>query len=142
MGEKNFFVKFRLVSPFLTTHRKIDDLIVTMAQRGVSPSQICQNLRDKHGLLSLNAASINNNKLVRLLKCKGLMPALPEYLHAMCIKLKTMKNYMAKNNNDHHIRFYYINQMCKTIRAVRHGKKTQIIAPNFALQDYINELQV
>lgn len=58
------------------TPKSIADLIVTMAKKGMSPSQIGVNIRDKEAVPSIKL--LTGQKIVRLLKKHGTYIAIQE----------------------------------------------------------------
>ena len=61
--------KRRCVKWVVHTPRSISDLIVTMAKKGMSPSQIGVTIRDKEAVPSIKL--LTGQKIVRLLKKNG-----------------------------------------------------------------------
>lgn len=61
--------KRRCAKWVLHTPKTISELIVTMARKGMSPSQIGQTIRDKEAVPSIKL--LTGQKIVRLLKKNG-----------------------------------------------------------------------
>merc|ERR1712098_935115 len=58
------------------TSDEVKDQIYKLAKKGLTPSQIGVILRDSHGVAQVRF--ITGNKILRILKGKGMAPALPE----------------------------------------------------------------
>merc|ERR1739842_208274 len=60
-----------------------------LAKKGLTPSQIGVILRDSHGVVQVRY--VTGNKILRILKAKGLAPSLPEDLHCLIKKAVAVK---------------------------------------------------
>merc|ERR1712029_1277292 len=58
---------------------EVKDQIYKLAKKGLTPSQIGVMLRDSHGVAQVRF--VTGNKILRVLKAKGLAPDLPEDLY-------------------------------------------------------------
>merc|ERR1711874_968177 len=57
----------------------VEDQIDKLAKKGMTPSQIGAILRDSHGVAQVRF--VTGNKILRILKAKGLAPDLPEDIY-------------------------------------------------------------
>merc|ERR1711884_347294 len=71
------------------TSDEVKDQIYKLAKKGLTPSQIGVILRDSHGVAQVRF--ITGNKILRILKGKGMAPALPEDVYYLNRKDKDGK---------------------------------------------------
>jgi small subunit ribosomal protein S13e len=81
------------------TPRSISELIVTMAKKGMSPSQIGVAIRDKEAIPSIKL--LTGQKIVRLLKKNGknlvtigAAPEIPEDIYCLIKKAVNIRKHM------------------------------------------------
>jgi len=82
------------------TPRSITDLIVTMAKKGMSPSQIGVAIRDREAVPSIKL--LTGQKIVRLLKKNGMnillnlgcAPEIPEDIYCLIKKAVNIRRHM------------------------------------------------
>ena len=74
------------------TPRSITDLIVTMAKKGLSPSQIGVTIRDKEAVPSIKL--LTGQKIVRLLKKNGCAPEIPEDIYCLIKKAVNIRRHL------------------------------------------------
>ncbi|OZC06288.1 ribosomal S13/S15 domain protein, partial [Onchocerca flexuosa] len=58
---------------------EVQEQITRLAKKGLRPSQIGVILRDSHGVAQVRR--VTGNKIVRILKSKGMAPEIPEDLY-------------------------------------------------------------
>merc|ERR1711872_508254 len=63
---------------------EVKEQIFKLAKKGLTPSQIGVILRDSRGVAQVRF--VTGNKILRILKAKGLAPALPEDLYCLIKK--------------------------------------------------------
>merc|ERR1712154_2757 len=64
----------------------------TLAKKGLTPSQIGVILRDSHGVAQVRF--VTGNKILRILKRKGLAPDLPEDIYFLIKKAVSIRKHM------------------------------------------------
>merc|ERR1711862_152459 len=89
-----------------TTADEVGELICKNAKKGMTPSQFGVVLRDSHGVAQVN--SLTGNKILRILKAKGLAPSLPEDLYQLIKKAVSVRKHMEKNRQDKDSKFRLI----------------------------------
>uniref|UniRef100_A0A8C5VJQ0 Small ribosomal subunit protein uS15 n=1 Tax=Microcebus murinus TaxID=30608 RepID=A0A8C5VJQ0_MICMU len=72
--------------------------IYKLAKKGLTPSQIGVILRDSHGVAQVRF--VTGNKILRILKSKGLAPDLPEDLYYLIKKAVAVQKYLERNRKD------------------------------------------
>uniref|UniRef100_A0A2K6DBQ8 Small ribosomal subunit protein uS15 n=1 Tax=Macaca nemestrina TaxID=9545 RepID=A0A2K6DBQ8_MACNE len=90
-------------SAFVPTWLKLtsDDVkeqIYKLAKKGLAPSQIGVILRDSHGVAQVRF--VTGNKILRILKSKGLAPDLPEDLYHLIKKAVAVRKHLEGNRKD------------------------------------------
>ena len=78
-----------------------DDLkeqIYKLAKKGLTPSQIGVILRYSHGVAQV--PFVTGNKILRILKSKGLGPDLPEDLYHLMKKVVAVQKHLERNRKD------------------------------------------
>merc|ERR1711909_142334 len=72
------------------TSDEVKDQIFKLAKKGLTPSQIGVILRDSHGVAQVRF--ITGNKILRILKSKGMAPQLPEDCYHLIKKAVSIRN--------------------------------------------------
>ena len=67
------------------TSEDVKDQIFKLSKKGLTPSQIGVILRDSHGVAQVRF--VTGNKILRILKSKGLAPDLPEDIYYLVSKM-------------------------------------------------------
>ncbi|EHB09887.1 40S ribosomal protein S13 [Heterocephalus glaber] len=86
-----------------------DDLkeqIYKLAKKGLSPSQIGVILRDSQGVAQVHF--VTGNKILRILKSKGLAPDLPEDLYCLIKKAIALRKHLERNRKDKGAKFHLL----------------------------------
>uniref|UniRef100_A0A2K6R3Y8 Small ribosomal subunit protein uS15 n=1 Tax=Rhinopithecus roxellana TaxID=61622 RepID=A0A2K6R3Y8_RHIRO len=94
------------------------DDIYKLAKKGLTPSQIGVILRDSHGVAQVRF--VTGNKILRILKSKGLAPDLPEDLYHL------IKKAVARNRKDKDAKFRLI-----LIESRIHHLTKRVLPPNW-----------
>ena len=74
------------------TPKSITELIVAMAKKGASPSQIGVVIRDKEGVPSTKL--LTGQKIVRILKKNGCAPQIPEDIYCLIRKAISIRKHL------------------------------------------------
>ena len=78
------------------TSDNVKEQIFKLAKKGLSPSQIGVILRDSHGVAQVRF--VTGNKILRVLKAKGLAPDLPEDLYHMIKRAVAIRKHLERNS--------------------------------------------
>merc|ERR1712183_1263470 len=81
-----------------TTSDEVKDQIYKLAKKGLTPSQIGVILRDSHGVAQVRF--ITGNKILRILKGKGMAPELPEDCYYLIKKAVSIRKHLERNRKD------------------------------------------
>ncbi|PVD33282.1 hypothetical protein C0Q70_04535 [Pomacea canaliculata] len=84
----------------------VQDQIFKFAKKGLTPSQIGVLLRDSHGVAQVR--HVTGNKILRILKAKGLAPDLPEDLYSLIKKAVNIRKHLERNRKDKDAKFRLI----------------------------------
>ncbi|KAL4664059.1 hypothetical protein H8957_013296 [Semnopithecus entellus] len=76
----------------------VKEQIYKLAKKGLTPSQIGVILRDSHGVAQVRF--VTGNKILRILKSKGLAPDLPEDLYYLIKKAVAVRKHLERNRKD------------------------------------------
>merc|ERR1712212_1421373 len=110
----------------------VEDQIDKLAKKGLSPSQIGVILRDSHGVARVRF--ITGNKILRILKAKGLAPSLPEDLHCLIKKAVAVRKHLERNRKDRDSKFRLILIEARTHRLARYYKTKRVLPPTWRYQ--------
>merc|ERR1719167_1889793 len=105
------------------TPDEVKDQIFKLAEKGLTPSQIGVILRDSHGVAQVRF--VTGNKILRILKSKGLAPDLPEDLYCL------IKKHLERNRKDKDVKFRLILTESRIHRLARYYKTKRVLAPNW-----------
>jgi small subunit ribosomal protein S13e len=112
------------------TPRSITDLIVTMAKKGLSPSQIGVSIRDKEAVPSIKL--LTGQKIVRLLKKNGTLifysgcaPEIPEDIYCLIKKAVNIRRHLEKCRKDKDAKYRLILIESRIHRLGRYYRRTQ-----------------
>ncbi|KAI0990509.1 hypothetical protein GJ496_000253 [Pomphorhynchus laevis] len=114
------------------TSDDVTEQICQLARKGLSPSQIGVVLRDSHGVAQVRF--ITGNKILRILKSKGLAPTIPEDLYALIKKAVSMRKHLERNRKDKDSLFRLILVESRIHRLSRYYKTTKVIGPTWKYQ--------
>jgi len=113
----------------LYTADDVKDQIYKLAKKGLTPSKIGVRLRDSKGIA--NVGSLTGNKILRILKAKGLAPKIPEDLYHLIKKAVSVRKHIEKNRRDKDSKFRLILIESRIHRLARYYKKDQVLPPNW-----------
>jgi len=97
--------------------------ICKLAKKGMTPSQIGVTLRDSMGIPQVK--SVTGNKILRLLKLRGMGPDLPEDLYHLIKKAVSMRKHLEKNRKDKDSKFHLILVESRIHRLARYYRKNK-----------------
>merc|ERR1712168_106040 len=103
-----------------------------LAKKGLTPSQIGVILRDSHGVAQVRY--ITGNKILRILKAKGLAPSLPEDLHCLIKKAVAVRKHLERNRKDRDSKFRLILIEARIHRLARYYKTKRTLPPTWRYQ--------
>lgn len=113
----------RLPSWFKMKPSEVEDHIAKLAKKGQTPSQIGVTLRDSFGVAQIK--SVTGNKILRILKARGLAPELPEDLYHLIKKAVSIRKHLERNRKDKDSKFRLILVESRVHRLARYYKKTK-----------------
>ncbi|TRY97995.1 hypothetical protein DNTS_005325 [Danionella cerebrum] len=99
------------------TSDDVKEQIFKLAKKGLTPSQIGVILRDSHGVAQVRF--VTGNKILRILKSKGLAPDLPEDLYHLIKKAVAVRKHLERNRKS------------RIHRLARYYKTKRVLAPNW-----------
>merc|ERR1711923_660713 len=111
------------------TSDDVKDQIFKLAKKGLTPSQIGVILRDSHGVAQVRF--ITGNKILRILKSKGLAPDLPEDMYFLIKKAVTIRKHLERNRKDRDAKFRLILVESRIHRLARYYKLTGVLPPTW-----------
>lgn len=76
--------------------------IYKLAKEGLTPSQVGVILSDAHGVAQVRF--VTGNKILTILKSKGLAPNLPEDLYHLITKAVAVQKHLERNRKDMRMR--------------------------------------
>merc|ERR1712111_105089 len=85
------------------TSDEVKEQIFKLAKKGMTPSQIGVILRDSHGVAQV--LFVTGNKILRILKAKGLAPDLPEDIYHLIKKAVSIRKHLERNRKDKDSKF-------------------------------------
>merc|ERR1712194_1001837 len=92
---------------------------------GLMPSQIGVTLRDSFGIPQVRTCT--GSKILRLLKTKGLAPAVPEDLYHLIKKAIAMRKHLERNKKDADCKFRLILTESRIHRLARYYRRTKAL---------------
>merc|ERR1711973_761110 len=105
------------------------DQIYKLAKKGLTPSQIGVILRDSHGVTQVRF--ITGNKILRILKGKGMAPSLPEDVYYLIKKAVSIRKHLERNRKDKDAKFRLILVESRIHRLARYYKTKGVLPPTF-----------
>lgn len=88
------------------TSDDVKEQIFKLAKKGLTPSQIGVILRDSHGVAQVRF--VTGNKILRILKGKGLAPDIPEDIYYLIKKAVSIRKHLERNRKDRDAKFRLI----------------------------------
>jgi len=111
------------------TSDEVKDQIYKLAKKGLTPSQIGVILRDSHGVAQVRF--ITGNKILRILKGKGMAPQLPEDVYYLIKKAVSIRKHLERNRKDKDAKFRLILVESRIHRLARYYKTKGVLPPTF-----------
>merc|ERR1711942_355047 len=111
------------------TSDEVKDQIFKLAKKGLTPSQIGVILRDSHGVAQVRF--ITGNKILRILKRKGLAPDLPEDIYFLIKKAVSIRKHLERNRKDKDAKFRLILVESRIHRLARYYKTKSVLPPTW-----------
>merc|ERR1712152_75730 len=111
------------------TSDDVKDQIFKLAKKGLTPSQIGVILRDSFGVAQVRF--ITGNKILRILKSKGLAPDLPEDMYFLIKKAVSIRKHLERNRKDRDAKFRLILVESRIRRLARYYKLTGVLPPTW-----------
>merc|ERR1711909_105588 len=100
-----------------------------LAKKGLTPSKIGVKLRDQYGVAQVRF--VTGNKILRILKAKGLAPNIPEDLYHLIKKAVAIRKHMERNRKDKDSKFRLILVESRIHRLARYYKTKKVLPPNW-----------
>ncbi|ESO13029.1 hypothetical protein HELRODRAFT_62947 [Helobdella robusta] len=107
----------------------VKEQIYKLAKKGLTPSQIGVILRDSHGVAQVK--SVTSNKILRILKAKGLAPEIPEDLYFLIKKAVAIRKHLERNRKDKDAKFRLILVESRIHRLARYYKTKKVLPPTW-----------
>ncbi|KJE95593.1 ribosomal protein rps13 [Capsaspora owczarzaki ATCC 30864] len=114
---------------FKTSPEEVKEQIYKLAKKGLTPSQIGVILRDSHGVGQTRF--VTGNKVLRILKAKGLAPKIPEDLYHLIKKAVSVRKHLEKNRKDTDSKYRLILIESRIHRLARYYKRVLQLPPNW-----------
>merc|ERR1711860_83762 len=111
------------------TSDEVKEQIFKLAKKGMTPSQIGVILRDSHGVAQVRF--VTGNKILRILKARGLAPDIPEDLYHLIKKAVNIRKHMERNRKDKDSKFRLILVESRIHRLARYYKTKKVLAPTW-----------
>ena len=110
----------------------VTELVCRLARKGNHPSQIGVILRDSSGVPQVR--NVTGQKILRILKAKGLAPDLPEDLYFLIKKAVGVRKHMSVHRKDKDAKFRLILIESRIYRLARYYKKEKKLPPTWRYQ--------
>jgi len=107
----------------------VNELIVKLAKKGLTPSQIGVSLRDQHGIPQVRF--LTGRKILRILKKNGCAPQIPEDLYNLIKKAVSVRKHLEKNRKDTDSKYRLILIESRVHRLVRYYRRTKQLPGNW-----------
>ena len=111
------------------TSDEVKDQIFKLAKKGLTPSQIGVILRDSHGVAQVRF--VTGNKILRILKSKGMAPDLPEDVYCLIKKAVSIRKHLERNRKDRDAKFRLILVESRIRRLARYYKLSGVLPPTW-----------
>merc|ERR1712079_799290 len=111
------------------TSEEVNEQIFKLAKKGLTPSQIGVILRDSHGVAQVRF--VTGNKILRILKSKGLAPDLPEDIYYLIKKAVSIRKHLERNRKDRDSKFRLILVESRIRRLGRYYRQKSVLPPNW-----------
>merc|ERR1719322_542474 len=111
------------------TSEDVKEQIYKYAKKGLTPSKIGVELRDQFGVAQVRF--VTGNKILRILKAKGLAPNIPEDLYHLIKKAVAIRKHLERNRKDKDGKFRLILIKSRIHRLSRYYRAKGIVPPTF-----------
>jgi len=111
------------------TSDDVKEQIFKLAKKGLTPSQIGVILRDSHGVAQVRF--VTGNKILRILKSKGLAPDIPEDIYYLIKKAVSIRKHLERNRKDKDAKFRLILIESRIHRLARYYKTKGVLPPTW-----------
>ncbi|KAJ8252729.1 hypothetical protein COCON_G00220410 [Conger conger] len=115
------------------TSEDVKEQIFKLAKKGLTPPRLMNSggviLRDSHGVAQVRFVA--GNKILRILKSKGLAPDLPEDLYHLIKKAVAVRKHLERNRKDKDAKFRLILTESRIHRLARYYKTRRVLPPNW-----------
>jgi len=108
---------------------EMEKIVEKLANEGKTPSQIGMILRDSYGIPDVR--EVNNKKLNKTLKEKGLKPELPEDLNFLIKKEIRLFDHLEKNKKDMAVKRGLQLTESKIMRLAKYYKRKGVLPSNW-----------
>ena len=108
---------------------EVKDHIYKLAKKGLRPSQIGVILRDSHGVAQVRW--VTGNKILRILKAKGLAPEIPEDLYHLIKRAVNIRKHLDRSRKDRDSKFRLILVESRIHRLARYYKTKRMLPPTW-----------
>eukprot|EP00178_Gracilaria_changii_P009597 TRINITY_DN27967_c0_g1_i1.p1 TRINITY_DN27967_c0_g1~~TRINITY_DN27967_c0_g1_i1.p1 ORF type:complete len:153 (+),score=19.21 TRINITY_DN27967_c0_g1_i1:47-505(+) len=108
---------------------QVNELITSLAKKGLPPSQIGIILRDSNGIGKVQ--SVTGTKIARILKANGLAPSIPEDLYCLIKKAVSVRKHLERLRKDKDAKFRLILIESRIHRLSRYYKLAKVLPPNW-----------
>jgi len=109
------------------TSDDVKEQIYKLAKKGLTPSQIGVILRDSHGVAQVRF--VTGNKILRVLKAKGLAANIPEDLYFLIKKAVAIRKHLERSRKDRDSKFRLILVESRIHRLARYYKTRKVLPP-------------
>ena len=112
-----------------STSEEVTEHIVKLAKKGLRPSKIGVILRDSHGIAQVRR--ITGNKILRILKSKGMAPEIPEDLYHLIKKAVSIRKHLERCRKDIDSKYRLILVESRIHRLARYYKINKQLPPTW-----------
>lgn len=110
----------------------VEEHIVKLARKGLTPSAIGTTLRDSQGVPLVK--NVTGSKILRILKRQGYGPEIPEDLYFLIKKAVSIRKHLETNRKDVDARFRLILVESRIYRLARYYKKARQLPATWRYQ--------
>ena len=107
----------------------VEEHVCKLSKKGLYPSQIGVILRDSNGIAQVR--SVTGQKILRILKARGLAPEIPEDLYILIKKAVQVRSHLERNRKDKDSKFRLILIESRIHRLARYYRMSRKLSPNF-----------
>merc|ERR1712227_1084800 len=111
------------------TSEDVKEQIYKYAKKGLTPSKIGVEMRDQFGVAQVRF--VTGNKILRILKAKGLAPNIPEDLYLLIKKAVAIRKHLERNRKDKDSKFRLILIESRIHRLSRYYKTVGVLPPTW-----------